>query len=121
MQFLYQEIPLLCIYEVHANRMPMITTIIETKDIKEERLPNMLGANFHSALDVKHWLSDGVIWAWFIHPLAELSEHQVLDGTDQVYSAAATCGTRYSSTNLVYPGNTKKKEVPNQKKRIERG
>ncbi len=120
-KFLYKEMPLICVYDENANRMRIITPIVETKDVEEEQLLNMLVANFHSALDVKYALSDEIIWSVFIHPLAELSDHQVLDAIDQVYSAGATFGTTYSSTNLVFPGNTKKKDVPKQKKLIDRG
>lgn len=119
-QFLYQEMPLICVYDENANRMRIIAPIVETKDVEEEQLLNMLVANFHSALDVKYALSDEVIWSVFIHPLKELSEHQVLDAIDQVFSAATTFGTSYSSTNLLFPGNTKKKETPKQKKLIKK-
>lgn len=119
-QFLYKEMPLICVYDENANRMRIITPIIETKDLEEEQLLNMLVANFHSALDVKYALSDEVIWSVFIHPLKELSNHQVLDAIDQVSTASASFGTSYSSTSLVFPGNTKKKEVPKEKKLIER-
>lgn len=120
-QFMYKERPLICIFDENANRMRIITPIVETKDLEEEQLLNMLVANFHSALDVKYALSDEVIWSVFIHPLKELAEHQVLDAIDQVYAASATFGTTYSSTSLVFPGNTKKKEIPKEKKLIERG
>lgn len=120
-RFLYKEMPLICLYDVNANRMRIISPIIETKELEEEQLLNMLVANFHSALDVKYALSDEIIWSVFIHPLQELSDHQVLDAIDQVYSAGVTFGTTYSSTSLVFPGNTKKKESPKPKKLIERG
>lgn len=120
-QFLYQEMPLVCVYDENANRMRIIAPIVETKELEEEQLLNMLVANFHSALDVKYALSDEIIWSVYIHPLKELTDHQVLDAIDQVYSAAANFGTSYSSTDLVFPGNTIKKEVPKQKKLIERG
>jgi hypothetical protein len=100
--------------------MRIITPIMETKNLEEEQLLNMLVANFHSALDVKYALSDEIIWSVFIHPLKELSEHQVLDAIDQVYAASATFGATYSSTDLVFPGNTKKKDEPRTKKLIER-
>lgn len=120
-QFMYKERPLICVYDENANRMRIISPIVETKDLAEEQLLNMLVANFHSALDVKYALSDEVIWSVFIHPLKELADHQVLDAIDQVHAASITFGTTYSSTNLVFPGNTKKKETPKEKKLIERG
>ena len=119
-RFLYHEMPLICVYDENANRMRIIAPITDTAEVEEEQLLNMLVANFHSALDVKYALSDEIIWSVFIHPLAELSDHQVLDAIDQVYAAVTSFGTTYSSTNLVFPGNTKKKEEPKQKKLIER-
>ena len=118
-QFSYNQRPVYCIYDENANRMRIISPIIETKDLEEEQLLNALVANFHSALDIKYALSDEVMWSVFIHPLKELQDHQVLDAIDQVYAASITFGSSYSSTNLVFPGNTKKKEYP-KLKRIEK-
>lgn len=111
-QFAYKETVLICVFDENANRMRIITPIIKKENLEEEQLLNALVANFHSALDVKYALSDEIIWSVFIHPLKELSDHQVLDAIDQVYSAAMTFGSSYSSTTLVFPGNTKKKEDP---------
>mgnify|MGYP003869232939 CR=1 FL=1 len=118
-QFMYKQRPLFCIYDENANRMRIISPITETKDLEEEQMLNALVANFHSALDVKYALSDEIMWSVFIHPLKELSDHQVLDAIDQVYGASITFGFTYSSTNLVFPGNTKKKDHP-KLKRIEK-
>ncbi|MEL6917413.1 MAG: hypothetical protein AAFO99_06750 [Bacteroidota bacterium] len=109
-QFLVQDRMMICVYDQNANRMRIISPIIEREEVKDEALLNALVANFHSALDVKYALSDEIIWSVFIHPLRELSDYQVSDAIEQVYSAAATFGTTYSSTNLVFPGNSKKKE-----------
>jgi hypothetical protein len=109
-QFLLDNTMLICIFDESANRMRIVSPIIEREKIGEEELLNALVANFHSALDVKYALSDEIIWSVFIHPLKELSEEQVVDAVKQVYTAAKTFGTSYSSTNLVFPGNTKKKE-----------
>jgi len=120
-RFVYKERPLICIYDENANRMRIISPIVERKDIGEEELLNAMVANFHSALDVKYALSDEIIWAVFIHPLKELSDHQVLDAIEQVYNASATFGTTYSSTDLVFPGNTKKNDSIKRKIIIEKG
>lgn len=119
-RFVYKKIPQICIYDENANRMRIISPIIKREELEEEQLLNALIANFHTALDVKYALSDEIIWSVFIHPLKELSRHQVLDAIEQVYSACVTFGSTYSSTNLVFPGNTIKKEEPRQKKIIER-
>jgi len=120
-RFAYKERPLICVYDENANRMRIISPIVETKDLEEKHLLNALVANFHSALDVKYALSDEVMWAVFIHPLQELSEHQVIEAIRQVHTASVTFGSTYSSTNLVFPGNTKKIDSIQPKKLINRG
>ncbi|TAI48326.1 hypothetical protein [Flagellimonas allohymeniacidonis] len=114
-QFLFNESMLVCIYDENANRMRIIAPIVKREEIGEEELLNALVANFHSVLDVKYALSDEILWSVYAHPLRELSEAQVVDAIQQVYAAALTFGGSYSSTNLVFPGNTKKVEKPKPK------
>ena len=111
-QFVYKEKMLICIHDEEANRMRIISPIIERNKIEEEQLLNALVANFHSALDVKYALSDEIIWSVYTHPLKELTDYQLLDAVEQVYSAAITFGSTYSSSPLVFPGNTNKEEKP---------
>ncbi len=111
-QFMYKERLLVCIFDIDANRMRIISPIVERSELEEDQLLNALVANFHSALDVKYALSDEIIWSVFAHPLRELTDYQIKDAIDQVYSAAETFGTTYSSTNMVFPGNTNKEEKP---------
>ncbi|UOY05697.1 hypothetical protein L0P88_17310 [Muricauda sp. SCSIO 64092] len=111
-RFLFNDAMLVCIYDEGANRMRIISPIVEREKLGEEELLNALVANFHSVLDVKYALSDEVIWSVYAHPLKELNEAQVIDAIQQVYAAAITFGKSYSSTNLVFPGNTEKKEKP---------
>nr|WP_298997898.1 hypothetical protein [uncultured Allomuricauda sp.] len=114
-QFLYNEAMLICIYDENANRMRIITPIVKREEIGEEELLNVLVANFHSALDVKYALSDEILWSVYAHPLQQLSEEQLVDAIQQVYAAALTFGTTYSSTDMVFPGNTRKVEKPKPK------
>ncbi len=109
-QFLINDVGFICVFDENANRMRIISPIVKREEIGEEELLNAMVANFHSVLDVKYALSDEVIWSVFIHPLRELSEHQIQDAIKQVYAAALTFGSSYSSTGMVFPGNTRKKE-----------
>lgn len=115
-QFLFNETTLICVFDESANRMRIISPIIEREKLSEEEILNTLVANFHSVLDVKYALSDEIIWSVYTHPLKELTEHQVVDAIQQVYAAVLTFGQTYSSTNLIFPGNTKKIEKPKPKK-----
>lgn len=121
-QALYQEMPLLVITDETNDRMRIIAPIIESSKLDEGLLLDSLTANFHSALDVKYAISDGILWSVYIHPLSPLTQEQVESALSQVYSAAATFGTTFSSTSLLFgggepaPGDPEKKKPANLKK-----
>jgi len=101
-QFKYFDKYFLLITDQTHNRMRIVSPVIEESELKEKELKKCLKANYHSALDVKYALSEGLLWSVFIHPLKELSEAQVKDAIKQVYTAASTFGYSYSSTDLVF-------------------
>ncbi len=117
-QFLFNETTLICIFDKSANRMRIISPIIKREKLGEEELLNVLMANFRSVLDVKYALSDDILWSVYTHPLKELSELQVIDAIQQVYAAALTFGSSYSSSDLIFPGSTKKVEKPKADKKL---
>ena len=86
------------------NRMRIICPIAEEKDVKKEHLKKCMEANFHTVLDVKYAIYEGYMWSIFVHPLKELSEDQVADAMSQVKTAAATYGSTYQSSNLIFGG-----------------
>ena len=88
-----------------------MTPVSKVENLKKGQLKACMEANFHSALDVKYAISDDFIWVVFIHPLKELSDRQLRDGVSQVWNAAYTFGSTYSSTNLLFPGNEKKEST----------
>ena len=108
--FFIKDRVLICIADENANRMRIISPIAERNQLDNNAILNSLVANFHTALDVKYAISDEILWSVFTHPLKELSKHQVEDAITQVYNANVTFGTTFSSTNLAFPGNTKKKK-----------
>lgn len=110
-QFVIGERTFLCLTDQNNNRMRIMTPITEVENLSEEELKNALTANFHTALDVKYAISNEILWSVFIHPLKELTENQIIDAISQVFYAAETFGTIYSSTNLIFSGNTQNKEL----------
>lgn len=110
-QFFKEDVIMVCITDSIANRMRIISPITKVENLNNELLLNSLTANFHTALDVKYAISDNILWSVFIHPLKELSQHQVEDAISQVYYANLTFGYTYSSTNLVFPGSEKEKNT----------
>ncbi len=105
-QFIYKEMPMLCVTDATNNRMRIIAPVTPIDKLDKELLLDALTANFHSALDVKYAISGDILWSIYVHPLQELTPQQVNDAVVQVYSAAATFGTTFSSTELLFGGNS---------------
>lgn len=115
-QFYVKTIPIISITDENHNRMRIISPIADSNSLSDELIKAALVANFHTALDVKYAVSDGVLWSVFIHPLKELSEHQVKDAVSQVYYANVNFGTTFTSTSLTFPGRlTEDKEEKEEK------
>ena len=103
-QFTYDGMALLCISDVAADRMRIISPIAELGDVESEQLLLALAANFHTALDARYALSDGVIYAAYIHPLSPLSNDELVSAIRQVATASQTFGTEYTSGALSFGG-----------------
>ncbi|WP_281991190.1 hypothetical protein [Aquimarina aggregata] len=117
-KFLYKEVPMLCVTDQTNNRMRIISPIAESKKLDKDLLLDAMTANFHSALDVKYAISNEILWSVYIHPLKELSNEQVENAISQVYYAAKTFGTTFSSTELIFGGG-QVEEKPKDDKIIE--
>ena len=94
---------IICLTDETHNRMRFIAPIRETGEMDAAELTRCLEANFHTALDIKYAISDGVLWSAFMHPLAELTEPQARDALEQVYTGVLTYGSTYNSSNLSFP------------------
>lgn len=103
-RFSFDGAELLCVSDVDADRMRIISPIVDVAEVESEQLLMMLVANFHTALDTRYALSDGMIYSAFIHPLSALSDDEVLSAIRQVATARNTFGTEYSSGELVFGG-----------------
>lgn len=110
-QFFIKNIPVMSITDENHNRMRIISPIADANTLNEDLIKAALVANFHTALDVKYAVSDGVLWSVFIHPLKELTENQVKDAVSQVYHANINFGTTFASTSLSFPGRLHKEDV----------
>ena len=93
---------LFVITDAAANRMRIFTPIVETNEVDETTLRAMLIANFHTALDAKYSIYEELVISAFTHPLAELTEAQVIDALAQVSRLADTFGTTFSSTGFIF-------------------
>lgn len=87
-----------------ANRMRIFSPIVAREDINTAALDKMLEANFHSALDAKYSIWEGVVISVYTHPLKELSPEQFTDALKQVVRLSQTFGTTFSSTEFIFGG-----------------
>ncbi len=102
--------PMMCITDQTNNRMRIIAPVKEAKDVTEEEMKAAMEANFHTALDVRYAVSNDIMWVAYIHPLKELTKDQVINAISQVYNATLTFGTLYTSTELSFGTQEKKKK-----------
>ncbi len=116
-QFIIDSTLFICLTDVNHNRMRIISPVEHVKNLSEEQLLKSLEANFHTVLDTKYAISDGVLWSVFIHPLGELTDEQVLSAISQVYSGVKTFGTHYSSGFLSFP-KPEKPAISNKDKKL---
>ena len=116
-QFFIKNIPLMSITDTNHNRMRIMSPIADSNSLNDALIKAALVANFHTALDVKYAVSDGVLWSVFIHPLKELSEEQVKDAVSQVYYAHVNFGSTFASTSLTFPGKLNEEKEEEIKKK----
>ncbi len=123
-QLYIKDVQLLSLTDTNHNRMRIISPIADSNSLTNDLIKAAMIANFHTALDVKYAVTDGVLWSVFIHPLKELSEQQVKDAIAQVYNANVNFGSTFASTSLSFPFNEnqkkeeKKTEPPIEKRRF---
>ena len=101
-KFIINELIFICLTDQLHNRMRIISPVVKMDEVTDAQLLKSMEANFHSTLDVRYAVSDGVLWAAFIHPLGELTNEQVNSAVRQVYSSVRSFGTSYSSGTLSF-------------------
>ena len=103
-QFMMRKRPVMIVTDFGANRMRIMSPIVEEKELKSEHYKIMLEANFDRALDAKYATFNEIVWSVFTHPLEELTDTQFTDALDQVVTLSENFGTSYTSTDMVFGG-----------------
>lgn len=101
-RFSINEISLVVFADPNANRMRIVSPVMNAAELTSEQMQKMMLANFHSALDARYAIANGFVVTTFIHPLSSLQERDLLSALNQVSSLAATFGTSYSSGELLF-------------------
>ena len=102
--FKVRERELMAVYDKEADRMRIVTPIIQAAAVPEEIHARMLQANFDAVLDSRYAIANEIVWSVFIHRLSTLTEDDLKSGIAQAYSAAETFGSTYTSGVIVFGG-----------------
>ena len=90
------------ISDVHNDRMRIIAPIAMVESVDPRVNELLLHANFHSTLDARYAVSDGVFYSAFLHPISSLSPELLESAFAQVLSLSKTFGSTFSSGMLEF-------------------
>jgi len=82
------------------DRMRIMAPVARMNPANPRLAPLLLQANFKSTLDARYAVSEGVIYAAFLHPISSLSHELLESALAQVLSLAKTFGSTFSSDEL---------------------
>jgi len=102
--FKIAERDMMMVYDESADRMRVISPIIEAASVPAEVHERMLQANFDAVLDARYAVANDLVWAVFLHPLSTLTEDDFVSALAQTVTAAETFGTTYTSGAIVFGG-----------------
>jgi hypothetical protein len=102
--FTLQGRQIVLVFDETAGRMRLITPILPAELLTEDILMRMSQANYDSALDARYAVANGQVLATFLRPLPTLTREDFLSGVAQVYTAAESFGTTYSSGATMFGG-----------------
>lgn len=91
-----ENVPVLIVADIVANRMRAMVPIRLAEGMTSEELERVLQANFDTALDARYALANGLLWAVYIHPFAQLERDQFISGIAQTVNIANSYGTLFS-------------------------
>ena len=79
------------------DRMRLLVPIADVQGLGPRILNVMLEANFSDTVDARYAISDGRIFATFMHPISSLTPELIESALAQVVSLYRTFGTRFSA------------------------
>lgn len=84
------------------DRMRIVAPIAHTDGVDPRVFNVLLEANFDRTLDARYGISEGVVYAVFLHPLSSLTPALIQSGFEQVLSLWRTYGTTFSGGTLEF-------------------
>lgn len=101
-EFQYQGVGIACVSDGNHDRMRLLAPIVKLDAAEAAGLEILLIANFHTTLDARYAISDGIIYAAFLHPLSTLTRPQLESAIRQVAALTSNFGSSYSSGELTF-------------------
>ena len=101
-QFKFAELVLMCLTDEVHDRLRIISFVTNEDKVASDELVQCMSANFDRALDARYCLSEGKLWAAFIHPLGSLDEEQFVSGCYQVSELVKNFGGSFASGALSF-------------------
>lgn len=101
-EFIFKDVRMYLISDTDHDRMRIISPVIEYKNVTKKQLDAIMVSNFHTALDARYGVREGVLYSAYVHPLSTLSEEQIKSALTQVANLALSFGSDYSSGLLMY-------------------
>lgn len=108
--FKYEGRTMLILTSAQHDRMRIVAPIRRAAKLTPEQRDNMLLANFHTALDGRYAVSNGIVFATFLHPLSTLHERDFRSALSQINQLVQNFGTTYSSGALGFGAGQEKPE-----------
>ncbi len=99
------ELETAVIYDIAADRMPIVIPIGATKGITNHELTRVMQADYDSALGARYAISNEQLWGVYIHPLNELSDDEFLAALGETAGFVISYGTSYSSGLFMFSGD----------------
>ncbi|MAG32473.1 MAG: hypothetical protein CL908_16445 [Deltaproteobacteria bacterium] len=93
-------ITLYLISDPKNDRMRIIAPFKLVGRVDPRVIPVLLEANFQNTRDARYAISEGVIYAAFLHPISSLTPELIGSALDQVVSLVKTFGTSFSGGAL---------------------
>lgn len=95
-ELVIEDVPVLIITDVTANRMRAMVPIRSAEGMTQEEMIRVMQANFDTALDARYAIANGRLWGTYIHPFSQLEKDQLISGLAQTVNLAKSYGTFYS-------------------------
>jgi hypothetical protein len=84
------------------DRMRMVVQVARADDLDARYLNVLLQANFHVTLDARYAISNGTVFATYLHPISSLTAAEIESALGQVVSLRKNFGSSFSSGVLQF-------------------